>query len=52
LNFQDVVVGGDGEVGARQGEGQVWKRVTLIAFNGVLAIEAFLGANFLVAGDN
>ena len=48
LDLEDVVVGGDGEVVASESEGEVGKGVALIALNGVLTVEAFLGTDFLV----
>lgn len=38
LNLEDIVVWADGEVVAGKGEGQVRKRVTLAAVDGVLAV--------------
>ena len=51
LDFQDVVIGSDGEVVASESEGEVWKRITLLALNSVLAIERLLGTNFLVTKE-
>ncbi len=48
LNFEDIVVRGNGEVGTGQGEGKVWKGVSLVAFDCVLSIEGLLGTDFLV----
>ena len=48
LDLKDVVVGGDGEVVAGEGEAEVRQRVTLVTLNGVLAIVALLGTDLLV----
>jgi len=48
LNFKNVVIGSDGEVVTSKGEGEIWERVALLAFNAVLSIESLLGSNFLV----
>lgn len=48
LNLEDVVVGGDGEVVAGQGQGQVRQRVALVAFDGVLTVPGLRCTNFLV----
>lgn len=38
LDLQNVVVGSNSEVVAREGEGEVGKRATLLAINGVLTV--------------
>lgn len=48
LDFEDIVVGRDGEVVAAQSEADVWKRVTLVAFDSVLTVESPLGTDLLV----
>lgn len=48
LDLEDVVKGGNGEVVASQGKRQVGQTVTLVTVNGVLTVEALLGANLLV----
>jgi len=52
LDLKDVVVWADGEVVTGEGEGEVWKRVTLITLDGVLAVVTLLGAHLLVAEKN
>lgn len=49
LHVEDVVLGADGEVVAGEGEGQVREGVAGLAVDGVLAVEAFLCADFFVA---
>lgn len=44
-SLQNVVVGSDAEVVAREGEGDVRQRLALIAVNRVLAVEALLGTD-------
>ena len=48
LDLEDVVVRADGEVVAGESEGEIGKRVTLVALDGVLAVEALLGTDLLV----
>jgi hypothetical protein len=48
LNLEDVIVRADGEVVPGKGEGEVGKRVTLLALDAVLAVVTLLGTNLLV----
>jgi hypothetical protein len=48
LDFEDVVIGADGEVVAGKREGEVGQTVALVALNRVLAVEALLGTDLLV----
>ncbi len=48
LDFEDVVIWGDGEIMAGQRERKIRERATLWAVHGVLAIVRLLGTDFLV----
>ena len=48
MNLENVVIGANGEVIARELEAHVGKRIALLALDSVLAIEALLGAYLFV----
>jgi len=48
LNLQGVVSWSDGEVGTGEVEGEVWKRVDLFAWDGVLAVPTLGGSHLSV----
>lgn len=48
LDFEDVVIGANGEVVARQGESEVRQGVALLTLDCILTGERLLGTNFLV----
>lgn len=48
LNLEDIIISRDAEVMATKSECNIWKRVTLIALNGVLPIVSLLCAHLLV----
>lgn len=52
LNLKNVVKGADSEVITTEREGKVGQAVALVTLYSVLTIEALLGADFLVAGND